>query len=109
MQLFVGTLIYGADKGKDAAGVYGAGTNNNFSTYLEAAYLFNVKGFGVKPFIGGIPFGSAWYGPYGGVINAGLTVSKSIPVTKDFSLPVYGSLITNPQTQSVYMVFGVTL
>jgi hypothetical protein len=68
-----------------------------------------VKGFGVKPFVGGIPFGSSWYGPYGGIINAGLTVSKSIPISKEYSLPVFGSVITNPQAESVFLVFGISL
>ncbi|MFZ4520717.1 MAG: TorF family putative porin [Bacteroidales bacterium] len=109
LQLFAGTLVYGADKDKDANGVLGAGSDNNYSTYFEAAYQFNVKGFGVKPFVGGIPFGSAWYGPYGGVVNAGFTVSKSIVLSKEYSLPVFGSVITNPQAESVYMVFGISL
>ncbi|MCX6304772.1 MAG: hypothetical protein NT040_07380 [Bacteroidetes bacterium] len=109
LQLYAGTLVYGADKDKDSAGVYGMGSGNNFSTYFEAAYQFNIKGFGVKPFVGGIPFGSAWYGPYGGVINTGLTVSKSIVVTRDFSLPVFGSVIANPQAESVFLVFGISL
>jgi len=109
LQLYAGTLVYGADKGKDSTGTYGLGTNNNYSTYFEAAYQFNVKGFGVKPFLGGIPFGSAWYGPYGGIINTGLTISKSITITKDYALPVFGSVITNPQAQSIFLVFGLSL
>ncbi len=109
LQLYAGTLVYGADKGKDSTGVYGAGSDNNFSTYFEAAYQFNVKGFGVKPFVGGIPFGSSWYGPSGGIINAGCTVSKAIPITKTYSLPVFGSVITNPQAQNVFLVFGISL
>ncbi|MCX6247115.1 MAG: hypothetical protein NTW10_05230 [Bacteroidetes bacterium] len=109
LQVFAGTLIYGADKGKDSTGVYGLGTSNNYSTYLELSYPFAVRGIGVKPFVGGIPFGSGWYGPYGGVVNAGLTVSKSIRITKDFELPVFTSVITNPQAQSIFLVFGVSL
>ena len=109
LQLFAGTLVYGADKGKDSTGVYGAGEDNNYSTYFEAGYQFNVKGFGVKPFVGGIPFGSSWYGPYGGIINTGCTVSKSIPITKDYALPVFGSVITNPQAESIFLVFGISL
>ena len=109
LQLYAGTIVYGADKNQDSTGVYGAGPDNNFSTYFEAAYQFNVKGFGVKPFLGAIPFGSSWYGPTGGVVNAGLTVSKSIPITSQYSLPVFGSVITNPQAQSVFLVFGLSL
>ncbi|MEI7662589.1 MAG: TorF family putative porin [Bacteroidota bacterium] len=103
LQLYAGTLVYGDDKRKNN------GSKNNFSTYFEAAYQFSVKGFGVKPFIGAIPVGSGWYGPYAGVVNAGLTISKPITITKDFSLPVTGSIITNPQSQSVFLVFGISL
>lgn len=109
LQLYAGTVVYGADKNQDSTGVYGAGADNNFSTYFEAAYQFNVKGFGVKPFLGAIPFGSAWYGPTGGVVNAGLTVSRSIPITSQYTLPVFGSVITNPRAQSVFLVFGLSL
>lgn len=109
LQLYAGTLVYGADKGKDSTGVYGTSTDNNYSTYFEAAYPFNVAGFGVKPFLGGIPFGSSWYGPYGGIINAGFTVSKSIPISREYSLPVFGSVVTNPQAESVFLVFGISL
>ena len=109
LQLYAGTLVYGADKGKDASGEYGKGSDNNYSTYFEAAYLFNIKGIGVKPFVGGIPFGSSWYGQSAGIVNAGLTVNKAIHISKDYSLPVFGSVITNPQAQSVFLVFGVSL
>jgi len=109
LQILVGTLIYGADKNQDSSGVYGLGTKNNFSTYIEASYKFNVVGIELKPFIGGIPFGSSWYGPCAGIVNLGLTAKKSIPVTRDFNIPVQASLITNPQAQSIFFVFGLSL
>lgn len=109
VQIYAGMHLYGADKCKDSAGVCGAGDKNNYSIYLEASYQFIVKGIGVKPFIGGIPYESAWYGSSAGIVNLGFTVSKTIKITNDFSLPVYTSIITNPQTQSVFFVFGLTL
>jgi hypothetical protein len=109
LQVYVGTFFYGADKGKDAAGVIGKGTSNNYSTYIEASCQFTVKGVGVKPFIGGIPLGSAIYGPSAAVVNTGLTISKSIRISKEYELPVYGSVIANPQGQNVFLVFGVSL
>ncbi len=111
LQLTVSTLFYGADKNKDSVGVYGAGTKNNYSTYIEAAYIFKLKKIGVdlKPFVGGIPFGSSWYGDYAGIVNCGLTASKTISITDKFSLPLYVSAITNPQAESVFLVVGVTL
>ncbi len=109
LQLYAGTIIYGADKDKDSTGVFGAGDNNNYSTYFEAAYQFNIKTIGVKPFIGGIPFGSSWYGPSAGIINLGVTVSKSIQLSKDYSIPLFTSVVTNPQAQSIFFVFGLSL
>ncbi len=109
LQLSANTLFYGADKDKDSTGTYGMGSGNNYSTYLEASYTFDVKGFSVKPAVGAIPFGSSWYGRDAGVVHAGLTVSRAIAITREFSLPLYGSVITNPQTQSIYLVFGLSL
>jgi hypothetical protein len=109
LQLYVGTLVYGADKGKDDYGNYGLGTENNYSTYIEASYPFEIKGFGLKPIVGFIPFGSSWYGPTAGVPNVGLTLSKTIPITKDFGLPLFTSIFANPQSKSIFFVFGLTI
>lgn len=111
LQVLASTLVYGADKGKDSTGVYGAGTENNYSTYFEVSYQFNIRPVDIKlkPFIGGIPFGGSWYGPYAGVINLGLQAKKDIPITEKFSLPIQASLVTNPQAQSVFLVFGISL
>ena len=109
LQLSANTVFYGADKDKDSSGVYGMGIHNNYSTYLEASYTFDVKGFDVKPVIGAIPFGSSWYGKDAGIVNAGLTLSKSIALSLLLSLPLYGSVITKPLSQSIYLVFGLSL
>ena len=110
VQLMASVLLYGADKDRDSEGVYGKGTKNNFSTYVELAYKIELKRLGVdlRPFIGGIPFGSSWYGPYAGVTNLGLTATKEIPITAQYALPVQVSLITNPQAQSVFFTFGIS-
>lgn len=109
LSVYAGTMVYGPDKNKDDEGTVGMGNDNNYSTYFEVAYPFTIKGIGVKPFIGGIPFGSGIYGPTGGVVNTGLTLSKTIPVTEKFGIPVYTSIIANPQSESVFFVFGITL
>jgi hypothetical protein len=110
LQVTAATLFYGEDKDKDSTGVYGYGGKNNFSTYFEVAYTFDIQKIGVelKPFIGGTPSGSSWYGPYGGIINIGLTARKNIGITPAYSLPVQVSFITNPQAQNAYLVFGMT-
>jgi len=109
LQVMASTLIYGADKDKDSTGVYGAGDQNNFSTYFELSYLFSVKGFELRPFIGGIPFGSSWYGPNAGITNVGIHVGREIPVSKKFSIPVCLNLVFNPMAQKAYLVFVLTI
>ena len=111
LKFIVATLLYGADKGKDSTGIYGLGTKNNYSTYLELSYPFMVtrQNIELKPFIGGIPFGSSWYGPKAGIINLGLSAAWPIPAGKKFSIPATVSLITNPQAQSVFLVFSLSL
>ena len=109
MHVLASTLVYGADKDKDSTGVYGEGTKNNFSTYFELSYLFNVKGFELRPFIVVIPFGSSWYGPEGGVTNVGIHVGKEIPVSSRFSIPICSKLVFNPMSKKVYLVFVLTI
>ena len=105
------TLFYGADKGKDSTGVYGAGTKNNYSTYLELGYQFHLKkiDMDLSPFLGSSLLGSSWYGPKAGVINLGVTAKKVVPITPKFGLPLQLQVITNPVAKSAFLVFIVTL
>ncbi len=111
VQFTASTLVYGDDKNKDTSGVYGMGNKNNYSTYFEIGYNLHFKKIDVdlKPFVGGIPFGSSWYSPYASITNVGINARKEIPVTQQYSLPVQVSLITNPQAQSLFLVFGISL
>ena len=111
LQVFVGTMFYGNDPGKDSLGNYSERSKNNYSTYLEASYTFSLKktGINLKPFIGGIPCGSSIYGSKAEIVNLGLTVSRSIKISNDYSLPVTASVITNPGAQNIFIVFGITI
>ncbi len=110
LQFLVSTLFYGADKDQDSTGQYGLGDKNNYSTYFELGYKIHLRKMDVdlSPFIGGIPFGSSWYGPYAGITNIGMTARKSIPVTTQYAIPVQVSIITNPQAQNMFFVFGIS-
>jgi hypothetical protein len=110
LQAVASMLFYGADKCKDSTGVYGSGSKNNYSVYFELAWKIHLKKIraDLKPFIGGIPYGSSWYGPYAGVTNIGLTAKKAISFTPQYALPVQVSIITNPQAQSLFFIFGIS-
>lgn len=43
------------------------------------------------------------------LINIGAKVSHSIEFTDKFSLPVFGQIIVNPNSEQAFMVFGFTL
>lgn len=72
--------------------------------YFEAGYAF--KSFSV--FAGA---GSGWHTPDGkfGLVNVGISSSKEVKITEDFSLPVSASMILNPTTQQFYVVAAISL
>jgi hypothetical protein len=51
---------------------------------------------------------SGFYGPGAGVVNLGVTFSKTIKISDSFELPLTGSLITNPLTNKIYYVVGIS-
>ena len=85
---------------------YGADKDN--SIYLEAYYNTSVKNLPVSIFCGATT-DRGIYGTEAGVINLGVKATKEIQVSEAFKLPVYTSVITNPQAGNIFIVLGVTL
>ena len=80
--------------------------------YFELGYSLAVQDVGLDFFVGGSAGdGAAYYGSTKtfDIVNAGITASKEIKFTDDFSLPVFGSIIVNPATESLFYVFGFSL
>ena len=107
--LLVATNVYGADAKK-------SNSDNQFSTYVEAGYNFKIQDTECNAFLGFTPNKpdvnkgeTGFYGPGPGVINLGVTATKEIKITDKFSLPVSTSLITNPQAENIFLVFGISL
>lgn len=78
------------------------------SLYLEAGYSFSQ--FDI--FVGA---GNGFYtvensgNDIFGIVNLGMSISKDIKVTENFSLPITTSFILNPQNEGVFLVFGISL
>lgn len=74
------------------------------SIYLECGYTLGP----VDIFIG---VGDGMYTLDGDFapVNVGLSSSKDIKITDDFSLPVFGQLIINPDRKRSHLVFGFSL
>lgn len=120
-----------------AANVYGADAINlnddqnsadfntkdgiKYSNYFELGYGFNANGIDCSAFMGGTLNSvkdadantgfigeSGFYGNGPGIVNLGITMSKELERTDKFSLPVSASIITNPQAEKIFLVFGLS-
>ncbi len=85
---------------------YGADKDN--SIYMEASYNTTVRDLPISLFCGATT-DKGIYGTEAGVINLGVKATKEIKVTETFKLPIYTSVITNPQAGNLFIVLGITL
>jgi len=106
--LMVATNVWGADKRK-------ANGDKFYSTYAELGYSRKIKAVALNAFIGANLIApnldkgeTGYYGNYMGVVNLGVTGTKEIKVTENFTVPCSVSLITNPQTENIFMVLGIS-
>jgi len=97
LEFLVATNIYGDDAKKKNGDIF-------YSTYLEAAYAFK----NLKLFAGFNFTESGFYANNIGFCNIGATFEKELKITELFSLPVSASVITNPQTENVFLVVGIS-
>lgn len=86
------------------------GMNRSYSSYIEVTAPFRLGGIDFEAEAGATP----WYGAYDpeagsgfSVVNAAITASKNLTIA-NFTLPVSAKLGVNPQTEKVYVVFGLS-
>ncbi len=82
----------------------GAAGSAGGDMYFEAGYDFS----SFNLFVGA---GDGWHTSDGefGLCNIGIGTSKEIRITDDFSVPVSGTLILNPEQEQFYVVIGFSL
>lgn len=113
------TFLFGMNfYGNDARKVNSDGSAGKIfmTKYVELGYKKNIKGVDFNAFIGAAldkpNKDRGELGFYGnktsGVINLGLKVSKSIQISDKYALPVQASIITNPEAENIFMVFGIS-
>jgi len=107
LSVFVATNFYGGDARRINSD--GSTGSIQYSTYAELSYAFkylNVfMGFNLTTADTDIGE-SGYYGDSFGVVNLGLSATKNIKITENFSLPLYAALITNPQQEKIFFVAG---
>jgi hypothetical protein len=104
------TVIYGADMTKDEFGEWGMGTRNNYSTYLELIYPFELKSIGleINPELGMTPWGGYGYAEKSAFVNAGVRLNKSIRFSDSYSLPLELGILNNPDAEKTYFIMKVS-
>jgi len=81
------------------------------SVYLEASYTFTVDGgVDLGTTVGFVPMETDFYQTDGpNVVNLGLSASRDIEITDEFTVPVHVQYILNPETERTFLVFGLSL
>jgi len=116
--LMVATNFYGNDarKMKQVNDTTFAEDGLQYSTYIELGFKKNIKGFDFNAFVGGTINSpntnrneTGYYAnTKAGFTNVGVKVTKGIPVTEKYSIPIQASLIANPLQNKFYLVFGIS-
>ena len=100
------TMFAGADKKVNDNGEL----KQNYTSYAELNYPFQVKGVDLNATCGMVPYKSALYMNNGfAVTNLALKASKEIKISDSFSLPIFTQVIWNPCVEDTHIVFGITL
>lgn len=86
---------------------YDGDGNNDYSTYFEVAYKTKVSGTPLKLFVGGTPQ-KGLYSDNANIVNVGVNATKSLKVSSSFEIPVSATLAVNPNSQTMFFVFGIT-
>jgi hypothetical protein len=109
LNVTLNTMAYGADKRWNKI-TDSFSDKQNYSTYLELSWSFQPCTIyvGMTPHNG---YYGAGYGKVDGfaICNLGISSTRSIKITPDFSLPLKGSFYVNPQAESAHLVIGITL
>ncbi|MDR2955138.1 MAG: hypothetical protein LBV43_08665 [Prevotella sp.] len=83
---------------------------NSYSTFIELAYPFSVKGVDMFVSTGFTPWQSEVYGTDGFEFTSiALNASKEIKITDSYSLPVFANIICNPNREDIHFVFGFSI
>lgn len=83
-----------------------------YFTDLEALYIeagFPIGPVGIAVGYGSDGDGAFYAGGDSGLVNISFSGSKDIAITEDYSLPVFGSFIINPDAEAAFLVFGFSL
>jgi hypothetical protein len=111
LSLSVNAMFAGADKKRDyfeEGDEDKDGDKINYSSYVEVSLPFTIKDVSLNAALGLTP-SRGLYGTEASVVNISLKAGKEIKISDSFSLPVFGQIILNPNSEDIFFVFGISL
>ncbi len=96
------STMFGGEGDQDAEG------NQLYSTYVALGYPFTVGSVGFDLGVGITP-AAGMYADEFGVCSISGRVSKSVPITSEFELPLFVDMIVNPAGDNAFLLFGTSL
>jgi len=103
IKLTAATCFYGADKkwvdGKQ---------ENQYSTFIEAGYPFNISGKKLEACVGFTPE-EGMYGNGMGIMNLMLSSTRDIKISDQYNLRIKGSLSFTPQQSRAFFMLTISL
>jgi hypothetical protein len=99
ISLSAAVIFFGNDKNDEG--------KNYYSSYIEAGYHFNIGEQPVQVFMGLTP-AEGLYAEKFNLVNMGLSLTKEIPFSEQFTLPISGSFIVNPDAETVFLVASIS-
>lgn len=82
---------------------------NLYSTYLEMEYSFyKYEETSISVHVGGTPYKS-YYASKAAIVNAGITLTRTIHINSNLKIPAKGSFIINPYSHQVFLLAAFTI
>ena len=85
-----------------------AGYDTDNSLYFELGYHQPLDSGDLDFFVGFTPYKS-YYAPRAALVNIGVTFTKGLNFSANYTMPVQLSVVLNPEDKRLYMVAGFTL
>ena len=99
MSIIWNTMFAGAD--------YLTNGDRAYSSYAELTFPFKSKEVDLGLILGINPWDSNYAEKFS-VIHIGLQATKELKITDSFSIPISGEIITNPRSEDIFFVFGIS-
>jgi len=97
--LEAGVFVYGDDKSDTG--------DNYYSAYFEPRYHFSAGENEIRVFAGFTPMESLYADQFD-FVNVGIMASREIQINDNYSLPFIAQVAVNPNSESVFMIAGIS-